>query len=251
MPKFQSCLAGSSTNDDDAQPVLVCWYPRQYCRLIPRARSTESTPRIDEDGKWWADDDEPLYCIVARHAVVIGRPCDTDDRVEWLMQHGKFEAAMQAAVAARYVNPATWRACSTAFLNHLLQTPDFAGAPPQPLGLTGSPCVCRLATIILPLCSYATSTRSCRYMVLRRCVVGRPLLDDVRFRTHRCCGVGCPPAWQRPRRVGAARLLFRAAQAAADVGAARPHRSADALSHRLPDGRVLFSAAPRATRPPP
>jgi hypothetical protein len=48
-------------------------------------------------------------------------------QVLWLLGRGKCRQAMDVAMAALYVRPETWAACSAAFLDHLLSTGQFTG----------------------------------------------------------------------------------------------------------------------------
>ena len=51
----------------------------------PRARHT------------WGAGEEPLYYVVSPKDVVLARPRDLDDRVQWLLQHDRYEEALEVA----------------------------------------------------------------------------------------------------------------------------------------------------------
>jgi len=49
---------------------------------------------------WWRAGDEPLYYLVSPQDVVLGRPRTVDDHLQWLVQRGDFEEALEACEAA-------------------------------------------------------------------------------------------------------------------------------------------------------
>jgi hypothetical protein len=57
--------------------------------------------------KWWQDDDEPLYYVSGPRGVTLAKPCDADQRAHWLLQRGKYAAALQIVEAAGYAKPET------------------------------------------------------------------------------------------------------------------------------------------------
>ncbi|MCO5553723.1 hypothetical protein L7F22_007249 [Adiantum nelumboides] len=52
-------------------------------------------------GGQWTDGDEPLYYIVSPKDVVIARPRDADDHVNWLLEHNWHEKALAAVHAGK------------------------------------------------------------------------------------------------------------------------------------------------------
>lgn len=50
-------------------------------------------------------------------------------QVLWLIERRRYRQAMDAVLGAAYVRPETSAACSAAFLDHLVTTGQFAGAP--------------------------------------------------------------------------------------------------------------------------
>ncbi|PHU03773.1 Vacuolar protein sorting-associated protein 41 -like protein [Capsicum chinense] len=50
-------------------------------------------------GGQWAAGDEPLYYIVSPKDVIIAKPRDTEDHINWLLQHGWHEKALEAVEA--------------------------------------------------------------------------------------------------------------------------------------------------------
>ncbi|XP_010521708.1 PREDICTED: vacuolar protein sorting-associated protein 41 homolog [Tarenaya hassleriana] len=52
-------------------------------------------------GGQWAAGDEPLYYIVSPKDVVIAKPRDAEDHINWLLQHGFHEKALAAAEAGQ------------------------------------------------------------------------------------------------------------------------------------------------------
>jgi vacuolar protein sorting-associated protein 41 len=54
-------------------------------------------PWTDCAGLWWPAGEEPLYYLVSPKDLVVGRPRDLRDRVEWLLEHGVYEEALSTA----------------------------------------------------------------------------------------------------------------------------------------------------------
>ncbi|XP_060169690.1 vacuolar protein sorting-associated protein 41 homolog isoform X1 [Lycium barbarum] len=50
-------------------------------------------------GGQWAAGDEPLYYVVSPKDVIIAKPRDTEDHINWLLQHGWHEKALEAVEA--------------------------------------------------------------------------------------------------------------------------------------------------------
>ncbi|KAJ7513739.1 hypothetical protein O6H91_23G012400 [Diphasiastrum complanatum] len=78
-------------------------------------------------GGQWAAGDEPLYYIVSPKDVVIARPRDADDHVNWLLQHGWHERAL-AAVEAGKARTELLDEVGSRYLDHLLLERQYAQA---------------------------------------------------------------------------------------------------------------------------
>ncbi|CAH9072753.1 unnamed protein product [Cuscuta europaea] len=52
-------------------------------------------------GGQWAAGDEPLYYVVSPKDVVIAKPRDAEDHINWLLQHGWHEKALEAVEASQ------------------------------------------------------------------------------------------------------------------------------------------------------
>ncbi|XP_026285245.1 vacuolar protein sorting-associated protein 41 homolog [Frankliniella occidentalis] len=74
--------------------------------------------------------EENNFFIVSPKDVVVASPYDTDDRVQWLMEHSKFETAMEvvAQTEARQTRRYTFFQVGQAYLNHLLEQREFQQA---------------------------------------------------------------------------------------------------------------------------
>lgn len=84
--------------------------------------------------------DENRFFVVAPKDVVVASPCDLDDRVHWLVQHGKYEQAMDAVEAGNTQNHSndndaagvgrkhTVLSVGSVYLDHLLVINDFERA---------------------------------------------------------------------------------------------------------------------------
>lgn len=178
--------------------MLTCWYPEQYGMLmqeqLPEMPSTPRTPRTPQKDpptpspspakrpptpeaaaaaaaasavaapdKWWQDSDEPLYLVVTPGTVVVGRPCDADDQVLYLLRQGNYAAAMLVATDAPYVRPETMEECRSAYLKHLLEAGDA----------TGALSVCLLMCLIA-LCVCGSCLSSCEEILVQHaCMLSR------------------------------------------------------------------------------
>ncbi|KAK9816865.1 hypothetical protein WJX72_006282 [[Myrmecia] bisecta] len=70
--------------------------------------------------KWWADGDEPLYYIISPKDVVVGRPRDSNDRVTWLLDHQRFQQAVDIAEADPAIKTSTRELVAERYLQHLV-----------------------------------------------------------------------------------------------------------------------------------
>lgn len=78
-------------------------------------------------GGQWAAGDEPLYYIVSPKDVVIARPRDADDHVNWLLQHGWHEKAL-AAVQAGKARTELLEEVGSRYLDHLVLERQYGQA---------------------------------------------------------------------------------------------------------------------------
>ncbi|KAI5078208.1 hypothetical protein GOP47_0005879 [Adiantum capillus-veneris] len=78
-------------------------------------------------GGQWTDGDEPLYYIVSPKDVVIARPRDADDHVNWLLEHNWHEKAL-AAVQAGKARKELLDEVGSRYLDHLILERQYAQA---------------------------------------------------------------------------------------------------------------------------
>lgn len=78
-------------------------------------------------GGQWTAGDEPLYYIVSPKDVVIARPRDADDHINWLLQHGWHEKAL-AAVQAGKARTELLEEVGSRYLDHLVLERQYAQA---------------------------------------------------------------------------------------------------------------------------
>ncbi|BBN13096.1 vacuolar protein sorting-associated protein 41 [Marchantia polymorpha subsp. ruderalis] len=78
-------------------------------------------------GGQWAAGDERLYYIVSPKDVVIARPRDADDHVNWLLEHGFHEKAL-AAVEDGKVSTERMEEVGSKYLDHLVLERQYAQA---------------------------------------------------------------------------------------------------------------------------
>jgi hypothetical protein len=72
---------------------------------------------------------EPLFYIVSPKDIVVARPRDVDDHITWLLQHDRYQQALEAAQA----NPTILKQhklldIGERFLKHLFERKEFAKA---------------------------------------------------------------------------------------------------------------------------
>ncbi|KAH7276323.1 hypothetical protein KP509_39G002800 [Ceratopteris richardii] len=78
-------------------------------------------------GGQWTDGDEPLYFIVSPKDVVIARPRDADDHINWLLEHGLHEQALIAVQTGKARRELVDEVGSK-YLDHLLLERQYARA---------------------------------------------------------------------------------------------------------------------------
>jgi hypothetical protein len=78
-------------------------------------------------GGQWAAGDEPLYYIVSPKDVVIAKPRDAEDHINWLLQHGFHEKAL-AAVEASEGRTELIDKVGAGYLDHLIVERKYAEA---------------------------------------------------------------------------------------------------------------------------
>ncbi|GAB2274698.1 Vacuolar protein sorting-associated protein 41 [Dionaea muscipula] len=78
-------------------------------------------------GGQWAAGDEPLYYIVSPKDIVISKPRDTEDHINWLLQHGWHEKAL-AAVEAGQGRSELQEEVGSRYLDHLIIERRYAEA---------------------------------------------------------------------------------------------------------------------------
>lgn len=72
---------------------------------------------------------ENLFVVVSPKDVVVANPCDADDRIEWLAEHGKYAEAMAVVNAPGVVvNRNSRTSVGKRFLDHLLSAGEYADA---------------------------------------------------------------------------------------------------------------------------
>ncbi|XP_076944530.1 vacuolar protein sorting-associated protein 41 homolog [Bidens hawaiensis] len=78
-------------------------------------------------GGQWAAGDEPLYYVVSPKDVVIAKPRDAEDHINWLLQHGWHEKAL-AAVEAGQGRSELLDEVGSRYLDHLIVERKYAEA---------------------------------------------------------------------------------------------------------------------------
>lgn len=78
-------------------------------------------------GGQWAAGDEPLYYIVSPKDVVIAKPRDAEDHINWLLQHGFHEKALAAVEAGEGRNELIDKV-GAGYLDHLIVERKYAEA---------------------------------------------------------------------------------------------------------------------------
>ncbi|KAK1326829.1 hypothetical protein QJS10_CPA01g00116 [Acorus calamus] len=107
----------------DALPVRGYEHYRAKDYMLAHAPFTGSSYA----GGQWAAGDEPLYYIVSPKDVVIARPRDAEDHINWLVRHGYHEKAL-AAVEAGQGRTELLGEVGAAYLDHLILERKYAEA---------------------------------------------------------------------------------------------------------------------------
>ena len=80
------------------------------------------------DEPWWTEGNEPMYYIVSPKDIVLGRPRDADDRIQWLLENKMFVEAMAVLESGKNLKEATREQIGQEYLTHLFQERDYAKA---------------------------------------------------------------------------------------------------------------------------
>ncbi|KAK1272690.1 hypothetical protein QJS04_geneDACA019150 [Acorus gramineus] len=107
----------------DALPVRGYEHYRAKDYMLAHAPFTGSSYA----GGQWAAGDEPLYYIVSPKDVVIARPRDAEDHINWLVRHGYHEKAL-AAVEAGQGRTELLGEVGAGYLDHLILERKYAEA---------------------------------------------------------------------------------------------------------------------------
>jgi len=110
---------------------LAAFHPMK-CRASENhgaAIDQESAPAQEEGvTKWWRDGYEPFYFVVSPKDIVQGRPRDTEDRISWMLSHGRFEEALSLVERGESSELSTRELVAQAYLEHLMSCSKFAEA---------------------------------------------------------------------------------------------------------------------------
>ncbi|KAJ9554711.1 hypothetical protein OSB04_009325 [Centaurea solstitialis] len=107
----------------DALPVLGFEHYKAKDYSLAHAPFTGSSYA----GGQWAAGDEPLYYVVSPKDVVIAKPRDAEDHINWLLQHGWHEKAL-AAVEAGQGRSELLDEVGSRYLDHLIVERKYAEA---------------------------------------------------------------------------------------------------------------------------
>ncbi|CAD7699980.1 unnamed protein product [Ostreobium quekettii] len=94
---------------------------RQMAGASPSGRSTQF---VD----WWTEGDEPLFYVVSSKEVVVAKPRDGSDRVNWLLTHRRYEKALKVAESLRKRDPDTYDQVVDRYMDHLFTKQRFEEA---------------------------------------------------------------------------------------------------------------------------
>ncbi|KAK9689968.1 hypothetical protein RND81_09G094900 [Saponaria officinalis] len=114
------------TNDElatDALPVqgFEHYKAKDYCLShTPLSGSSYINGR-------WAAGDEPLYYVVSPKDIVIAKPRDSEDHINWLLEHGQYDKAV-AEVEATHGRKELFEEVGSRYLEHLLAEKKYGEA---------------------------------------------------------------------------------------------------------------------------
>jgi len=70
--------------------------------------------------------DDKFYFIMSPHDVVVGKPRDEDDHVDWLVQHQRFQEALALTQEKeKYLKKHSFQEVGGRYLEHLLREKEF------------------------------------------------------------------------------------------------------------------------------
>ncbi|KAJ9450214.1 Vacuolar protein sorting-associated protein 41-like protein [Diplonema papillatum] len=73
--------------------------------------------------------DEKVYYVLSPRQIVVFMPCNTDDRINWLLKRKKFEEAIRVVKAQKqYVVNHTWQTVGEKYLDHLVDQKQYTKA---------------------------------------------------------------------------------------------------------------------------
>lgn len=114
------------TNDElatDALPVhgFEHYKAKDYC-----LSHTPFSGSSYVNGRWTAGD-EPLYYVVSPKDIVIAKPRDTEDHINWLLEHGRYDKAL-AEVEATQGRKELFEEVGSRYLDHLIAEKKYSEA---------------------------------------------------------------------------------------------------------------------------
>ena len=105
---------------------LACFYPVSAVEKTLNA-DMESLAK-DPLRQWWVDGDEPQYFVVSPKDIIFGKQCEAQDKLSWLIEQGKYAAALEIIDSRTDVAPAVVEDVGQKYLVSLVDRGEFAEA---------------------------------------------------------------------------------------------------------------------------
>ncbi|KAL0041397.1 hypothetical protein WJX79_002126 [Trebouxia sp. C0005] len=109
--------------------LATCYLPRTRASSQVRLNgSGAAAPTGRQATKWWADGEEPIYYVVSPKEIIVGRPRDGGDRVTWLLEHSRYEQALNIIESDVTLAQATREQVAGQYLDFLVSQDNFTEA---------------------------------------------------------------------------------------------------------------------------
>lgn len=122
-------ITGYEDYEASEYALATCYLPRTRASSQTRMNgSGAATPTGRQATKWWADGEEPIYYVVSPKEIIVGRPRDGSDRVTWLLEHSRYEQALDIIESDVTLTQATREQVAGQYLEFLVSQDCFEEA---------------------------------------------------------------------------------------------------------------------------
>lgn len=122
-------ITGYEDYEASEYALAACHLPRTRASSHSRVTSgSAASPSGRQATKWWADGEEPIYYVVSPKEIIVGRPRDGSDRVTWLLDHSRYEQALDIIESDVTLSQATREQVAGQYLEFLVSQERFEEA---------------------------------------------------------------------------------------------------------------------------